>query len=179
MLSENFKNKKSILRAKTAPGFTLVEVLVVLFIVSFGLVGILSLIVQNIQSQNYNKNGLVAYQLAQEGNELIRRVRDSNWKAGVKFDTGLEDDNYIMDYQDSLPIHYGGNLSETKLKKDQAGFYVHDSNLTTDSGFTRLFRISSSTSNMLRINSVVTWTDKDKYYSYNLESLLYDWYPNQ
>lgn len=173
-----FKNQKIILPTRAA-AFTLIEVLVVLFIVSFGLVGILSLIVQNIQSQNYNKNGLVAYQLAQEGNELIRRVRDSNWKAGVKFDTGLEDDNYIMDYQDSLPVHYSGNVAQLKLKKDQAGFYVHDSGLTTDSNFSRLIRTSSLNGNALRINSVVTWTDKDKYYSYNLESLLYDWYPNQ
>ena len=59
--------------------FTLLEVIVVLAIVSLSLLGTLSLIIQNIQVQGLNRKSLVAYQLAQEGLELIRNTRDANW----------------------------------------------------------------------------------------------------
>jgi len=36
------------------PGFSLVEVMTVLLVISLGLVGVLSLIAQNIKSQNIN-----------------------------------------------------------------------------------------------------------------------------
>jgi prepilin-type N-terminal cleavage/methylation domain-containing protein len=161
---------------KTKKGFTLVEILTVLFIVSLGLVGILSLIVQNIQSQSYNKNNLIAYQLAQEGIELIREVRDSNWKAEASFDTDLASGQYYMDYLDSVPHDASSNPTLlTILKQNDQGFYFHNSLSTaTSSGFSRLITIQG-TSDYLQIISQVSWIDHSRNYTYDLETMLYDW----
>ena len=104
-------------------GFSIVEVVTVLFIVSLGLVGVLSLIVQNIQSQNVNKGALMAYQLAQEGIELVRHTRDSNWAAGQSWQANLSPNHYTIDYRDLAPR----NISVTgqdRLKQDAAGFFI-------------------------------------------------------
>lgn len=157
-------------------GFSLVEILTVLFIVSLGLVGVLSLIIQNIQSQSYNKNNLIAYQLAQEGIELIRKVRDSNWKAEASFDTDLAPGYYYMDYLDSVPQDASSNPALlTVLKQDEQGFYFHDSlSSATSSGFSRLITIQG-TSDYLQVISQVSWIDHSRNYTYDLETRLYDW----
>ena len=155
-------------------GFSLVEVITILFIVSVGLLGILSLIIQNIQSQTYNKNNLVAYQLAQEGVELIRRVRDTNWEAGnLSYKTNLDDGSYYMDYLDNVPIPYGGSAADLLLKFDGNGFYVHGAG--TDSGFSRLITIANIDDYSFSVNVSVTWREANRNAAYDLQAILYDW----
>ena len=92
-------------RIKLKKGFSLIEILVVFFIVSVSLLGVLSLLIQNIQVQSINKNNLIASSLSQEGVELIRQVRDSNWRDGLPFETSLADGSYQIDYQTGQAIH--------------------------------------------------------------------------
>ena len=84
-------------------GFTLIEIITVLFVVSLGLIGVLSLIIQNIQSQSINRRSIIAYQLAQEGIELVRKTRDSNWANGDIWNKNLVSGSYYMDPLDSIP----------------------------------------------------------------------------
>lgn len=165
------------------PGFTIVEIMVVLLVVALALVGILSLITQTIQGQSYNKDNLTASQLAQEGIELIRRVRDSNWKASQPFNTNLAPAvgmvfPYYMDYRDSAPHPH--NLSqpgELVLHQDSNGFYFNDINsAATSTPFSRLITVVLLDSKSMEVNCTVTWGDHNRSYSYNLETLLYDWY---
>jgi type II secretory pathway pseudopilin PulG len=158
------------------PAFTLVEIVVVLFIISVGLIGILSLIVQNIQSQDYNKNNLIAYQLSQEGMELVRMVRDTNWKNSRPFNESLASASgtvytYSMDYQDLVPQSV---VSPVALKKDANGFYIHG--VGEDSGFSRLLSLELISDHSLRVQSSVFWKNRGRDYSYVLETILYDWY---
>jgi type II secretory pathway pseudopilin PulG len=166
------------------PAFTMVEIIVVLMVVSVGLVGILALIVQNIQSQSYNKNNLIANHLAQEGIELIRKVRDSNWKAGQPFYTNLAaaasygvTNQYYMDYRDAAPhTHNVATPAELILKQDANGWYFHDINSSaTSTIFSRLITTQLVDANSLQVNAVVTWSDHNRNFSYALQTLLYDW----
>jgi type II secretory pathway pseudopilin PulG len=158
-------------------GFSLVEIITILFIVSLGLVGILSLIIQNIQSQSYNKNNLVAYQLAQEGVELVRKVRDSNWKASAPFDRNLSNGQYYMDYLDATPQAHNSSVPlELVLKQDENDFYFHDLNSTaTSSPFSRLITLQKVGGSAVRTTVRVTWGERNRSYAYDLETLLYDW----
>lgn len=165
-------------RVKFKKGFSLVEIITILFIVSLGLVGILSLIVQNIQSQSYNKNNLIAYQLAQEGIELIRKVRDSNWKAGFPATTNLSPHEYFMDYRNNIPIRHEPQASDAELilKQDSDGFYFHDlSSSATSSIFSRLINIQGVNASSFRVTVRVTWSERNRNYAYDLETLLYAW----
>ncbi len=60
-------------------GSILMEVLVSLFILSLGLTGGATLIIMSITSNQINKNRVIATNLAQEGIEGIRNIRDTNW----------------------------------------------------------------------------------------------------
>ena len=153
-------------------GFTLVEIVAVLFVVAIGLVGVLSLIVQNIQSQNISKNTITAYQLAQEGVELVRKVRDTNWLATRSWNAGMLPGVYYMDYQDALPNIL--SAGDEALYKDASGFYVHGGGVATP--FSRVIEIEEINPSAYRIYSRVTWSDRNNSFNYDVEALLYDWY---
>lgn len=57
----------------------MLEILVVFSLVMIGMIGVASLMIQNIKAQNVNRNYLVASMLAQEGLEIVRNIRDNNW----------------------------------------------------------------------------------------------------
>ena len=167
-----FKEKK--IRDKR--GFTLIEVITVLLIISLGMVGVLSLISQNIRSQSLNKNTLIAYQLAQEGVELIRQVRDTNWREGVDWQTDLNAGTYYMDYQDRTP-HLALSASYGNLGSDSDGmYYSTPGSAAAGSGFSRLIRITEdATDPKILITVSIYWSDRGRNFSYDLEAELYDW----
>lgn len=159
-------------------GFTLMEVLTVLFVISIGLLGVVSLIVQNVQSQSFNKKNIIAYELAQESIELIRQTRDTNWRAtspARAWDAGLASGDYYMDYRNDVPtLTATGQFQELYL--DQNGYYIHDfSNTYPDSGFSRLVSINKIDNSKMSVIAQVKWGDRGKTFSYVLETLLYNW----
>lgn len=158
--------------------FSLIEIMVVLFIISLGLVGILSLISQNLHSQSYNENNLVAYQLAQEGVELIRKVRDTNWRSiPVRvYNYGLTGNNYYMDFNDDYPTILSSNSSADLLRQDSEGFYKHDLPATaTSSGFYRSIFIKETSPGTMFVGVTVRWAEREQDRSYTLDTYLYDW----
>lgn len=62
-----------------ASGFTLVEVMAAVAILSIGLVGGLTVITKNMSTIYSGENRIIAANLAAEGIELARNVRDTNW----------------------------------------------------------------------------------------------------
>jgi len=166
-------------RLKAKAGFSLIEILAVLFVVSMALLGVVSLITQNIQVQSINKNNLIAANLAQEGIELTRQVRDLNWQNHQVFDAYLSDGNYTVDYRlgTSVPVI---SINQTKIYlKD--GFYVHDGGSEaglTPTIFSRqiaIKKLSGDFSGALEVRSIVSWTDHNRPYNYELKTLLFDW----
>lgn len=163
------------LSSNRQPAFSLVEIMIALFIISMGLTGILSLIGQNLRSQSYNKSSLMAYQLAQEGIELIRYVRDTNWRADRPYNEGLGNNTYYMDYNDDFPIVLSNN-SDHLLRQDTNGFYQHGLESTaTSSGFYRSIFIKEETTGSLSAEVTVTWLERQQERSYVLKTNLYDW----
>jgi type II secretory pathway pseudopilin PulG len=79
------------LRQKMVPGQTLVEMLIVLFVISIGLYAAITLIFQNVSLQAQDADQTMAMNLAREGLELVQNKRDSNWLDGTKqFDDGMD-----------------------------------------------------------------------------------------
>lgn len=164
------------------PGFSLIEILAVLFIVSVALLGLVSLIIQNIQAQSINKNNLIAYNLAQEGIELIRQTRDSNWRAKVVYDTNLATGIYYIDYRMDKPEL--ANIDSSKIYLLNTNGYLNYVNLQAgDSGavptiFSREIYLDKPVGyegDPLQVRALVTWTDRGHAYRYELRTLLFDW----
>ena len=66
-------------RFSKTKGQGILEVVIAISVVIVGLVSIMSLVIFNINVQGYNHNMLIASNLAREGVEIIRNIRDSNW----------------------------------------------------------------------------------------------------
>jgi len=161
-------------------GFSLLETIVVLFIVSVGLISIVNLTISSLKAQTLNRNTLIAYQLAQEGLELIRNVRDTNWLSGNTWDDGIEGSGsgtkYRVDFA-SWPVEVSG-ISEATLQlasSTNAGFYIHDSN-SPSSLFSRMVTITTATGTASStVESLVQWTEQGQLREYRLQTILYDW----
>lgn len=76
-------------------GFTLIEMLVSVFIISFSLVGIFNLNSKYNQQTKEEKEAYVATLLAQEGVEIIKNMRDTNSLSEVCWSKGVTGDSDI------------------------------------------------------------------------------------
>ena len=65
--------------------FTLIEVLIAILIFALGLTSIFMLINSSIKANSFNKNQIIAANLAREEIELLRNIRDSNYKVFKKW----------------------------------------------------------------------------------------------
>jgi Tfp pilus assembly protein PilV len=160
-------------------GFSLMEVIVIIFIITMGLIGVASLVIQNIQVKDFNCDVLVASQLAQEGLELVRSVRDSNWLASEWFGNGLVAEggtSIITIYFDGsyIVVNPVVNIDsdEAKLKKNN-NFFVHGTGDNTS--YSRVIEIDNTDSTGIAISSLVQWNNRGKTHQYRADTILYDW----
>jgi prepilin-type N-terminal cleavage/methylation domain-containing protein len=158
---------------KNKKAFTLLEIIIVTFIISMGLVGVMSLFLQTIKVQNINKSELIASQLAQEGIETIRNIRDENWILGNPYDDNLSDGNYAIDYlrnRESVTgiDHAGANLKIFNNK------YLHSG--IVGSPFNRVVSITDvGLGDYLDIVCTVQWDERGDKKQYTAQTYLYDW----
>ena len=82
-------------------GFSLAEVVIVIFILAVVLVGVLNLISRTFTHTDFVATKLTASYLAQEGIELVRNLRDSNWVKGEPWDKGISGGDFEIDFNDS------------------------------------------------------------------------------
>ncbi len=167
-----FKFKKIYNKA----AFSLIEMMTVILVVAIGLVGTTQLIAQSLDAQMINKGGIVAYQLAQEGIEIVRQMRDTNWLQGSDWRDDLEDGIYCTDYRSPLELKPATGLADCPLHLDP-GYYVPEiATASNYSGYRRIVEISTHDENSFSIKATVTWNNRGRIINYEAETLLYNWY---
>jgi len=87
-------------------GQSLLELLVALFILVSALAATVVLIVTSINAGREGRNRLIATNLAREGIELVRNIRDSNWSDpnSIQWNDGLTFDNGSTNDTTAVPI---------------------------------------------------------------------------
>ncbi len=70
-------------------GQGLLETTIAIAILATGVIAAITLSISNTTSARQTTNRFIAANLAREGAEVVRNVRDTNWLAGVAYDTGL------------------------------------------------------------------------------------------
>lgn len=75
---------------KNSKGFTIIEVLASVMVLSVGLVGSLTLINYNLRNISNIEKKIIASGLMEDGLERARNVRDTNWMKEVGWDTGFD-----------------------------------------------------------------------------------------
>lgn len=151
-------------------GFTLMETLVAIAILLVSVVGPISLIGDALHKLYYARDEMVAINLAQEGIEVVRYVRDNNMLAGLgntwnKLNNG---DGYMVDIGDlnnSLKKCNGGidNCSDPQpvFLSSSTGLYQQDVSSVGyfPTPFKRLVKIEdvALNSDERRVTSTVIW----------------------
>ena len=74
---------------RLAKAQTLIEMLAALAVISVGLLAAITLVYSNLNLVERDADETVSVNLAREGVELAKSIRDSNWLAGYAFDMGL------------------------------------------------------------------------------------------
>ncbi|KKW21380.1 MAG: hypothetical protein UY64_C0022G0005 [Parcubacteria group bacterium GW2011_GWA1_51_12] len=187
--------KKSHANFLTGSGFTLLETIVALGIILGGISGAFGLALQGLSSASVAKNKLVAANLAEEGIELVRRIRDNNtiadisdgfydgspeWTAGIGSAADCNQ-QYKIDVSNSALLSY----DMTPLRLDSAtGLYTHS--VGAETPFRRVVEITRSStcfepmpgvdsSNQFRVRSKVYWTERGVAKEVVLDEILFNW----
>lgn len=159
--------KNNILKFKI--GFTLIETLVAISILTAAIAGPLVMSIKNIGTASVSQDQLVAFYLGQEVIEYVRNVRDTNligkvldddsfdWLAGLR---DCDDKDCSIDVFTSEITTCSGPCDKLKI---ETGKYGHTG---TDTSFTRTVRITNPVSvggNMDEAQVDITMTWKSKY----------------
>jgi len=155
------KSRKLKIRKK---GFFLIEGVIAAFIVTVGLVAVINLIVSGISHTTDSRDHIIASQLAQEGVELVRNIRDNNWaNNNNSFDPSkfpiVDRYNCRIDKDNGITCNDG--INHKKLYYNN-GFYVHTAGTPTPTKFQRKIELkydtgNANTANSLTVTSIVIW----------------------
>ncbi|MFA5360307.1 MAG: hypothetical protein WC349_05160 [Patescibacteria group bacterium] len=160
-------------------GISIIEVVVSIMVIAVGMVGVVSLVIQNIETQYINKNVLIASGLAQEGLELVRNIRDTNWiTLGKTWNQDIVGDGtYVIDYNGLSSVNMAINsIDETgaRLYVDSNGLYTHTATANS-TNFYRLITVVDNT-NYLDVKCTIRWKDGTQNHNYTAETFLYNWW---
>ena len=161
-------------------GFTIIEILVAFTVVTIGLLGVVSLVVQNLQVQNVNRNYVVAAMLTQEGIELVRNQRDLNWlTSGNDWDEDIDDvdtdGTFVIDHDDVPPFNDAPDLvsdNGAQLSINGNNYYIHGAGSAT--AFYRLITVSTNVDQLV-VTAHVQWQERNRTHNYKTEAHLYNW----
>jgi len=168
----NNKNRKN--------GFTMIEMIAALFVMSVGIMGIFSLVSQTISYISITSSRLTAIYLSQEGMEIIRNIRDSNFLKINKGEEGNWDDGlsngeyYNFDYR-SETIDDTTCDGKNYLEISQ-GFYK----CSASGKFQRKAQITKKPEeNKIEVEIKVSWQERGRTHMVVARENLYQWYKKE
>ena len=135
--------------SKKGAGFTILELIMAIFVMTVGVLGAYAVVQQIIVYTLVSSSRLTAAYLAQEGIEIVRNIRDTNWLTvpPVVWNEGVSSSQEIVGFLDG-----------------------------TTSKFNRNITITPDGSDKLKVSVLIEWTEKGKNYTVTVEEDLYNWY---
>ncbi|OGZ63779.1 MAG: hypothetical protein A3A98_00620 [Candidatus Staskawiczbacteria bacterium RIFCSPLOWO2_01_FULL_40_39] len=163
-------------------GFTMIELIITIAILSFGIIGVYTAF-NPIASLTYTiALRFNAAYLAQEGLEIVRNLRDNNFIEEVEWSEGLLicEIGCQADYKTGTSVQTPENAlkaydDNTFLSLNQDGFYGYDAGGTVTK-FKRKITIHRVSGDVLKASVVVTWNYNGVPYSFDAAEYLYNWY---
>ena len=176
-------------------GFTLLEVIIAITLLLIGVTGTLVLITRTASQANLFPSRLIASYLTQEGIEIIRNIRDTNWLEQATDPSNLWDEGLtncsiigceadytataVEDPESAVPPRIAP-YANLLFKIDTNGVYSYSG--TTDTKFTRKITIVSEDVtvppdgiNELKVTVETAWREKGTNYSHRAHEILYNW----
>ncbi|MBI1866555.1 MAG: GIY-YIG nuclease family protein [Candidatus Staskawiczbacteria bacterium] len=171
---------------KESGGFTLIELVISIFILAFAIIGVYNSFSTIVILTTGSTSRFTAVYLAQEGIEIVRNMRDSNWLNGQDWKTGFSgcESGCEADYKTGtssglglIPWTSDGNYLNIKGNN----FYSYD-NCGGDNfcptKFKRKITITPDplNQNVLKVSALVIWEEKEEVPDMEVEEYLYNWY---
>ena len=172
--------------------FTMLEVILAITVLTLAVGGSFALISQTIASISVIQSKLIASYLAQEGIEIVKNIRDTNWLKIQSWDQGLDGgDCWEGDYQTGVPPDHPSFTSCPSpyqyddlrfLDIDENGFYSYSFGDPTI--FKRKITISDKVDldapldgemDKLKVSVEVLWAERGKMHSIIAQEYLYNW----
>lgn len=155
-------------------GFTLLEMLISLLVIVVGVLGVFMAVARYSQNTQQEKENLVASYLCQEGVEIVKNIRDSNWVSGAAWDAGLTGcaDGCEADLQSTALTTWSGDGRNLYIE-GATGFYKYIASPAsgdTETPYTRRINIAAGTSE-LAITVIVYWSD----HTMTVKENIYNW----
>jgi len=160
-------------------GFTLMEVMVAVSVIIIGLTAALGLIAFTISSGAQDKEKLIAINLAQEGIELVRNIRDNNWKRIADgeiidwYDGIRNKNNDRIDYKDDSLTNHCSDL--LKLNEDDGYQYVTGDDTIYSRCIDTHGPVGPNHDKIRVISKVTIHSNKKGDYDVKVVAYLYDW----
>ena len=163
-------------------GFTLLESVIAIFIVTMGVGGVFTLVSQTISGTSILSSKLTAIYLAQEGVEVVRHIRDNNFLEihqgveGATWDNNLEREGlYYIDYRAEEK-----NISNLVLWQENEYRHYSQSQCAIpdpcqDTSFNRSIEITYPQNYIMNVKSVVTWQERGITHQASVQENLYKW----
>lgn len=167
-------------------GFTIVETLIAVLILSAAILGATSAAQTGISSYIYSKNQIIAFYLAQEGFEQIRNLRDENYLKSNSWLTGIAANNSdpcyfgktctVSPVEQTAPIQCSGGAGTCLyLRQDLAtGFYGYNAGWT-QTVFQREISLTQLSSDEVAITVVVNWSKGDITRQFKARENIFNW----
>ncbi len=173
------KDKKN----KSKEAFSLIEALVAISILMIGILSAFILVIRTLANTPHIQSRLIAANLAQEGMELVRQIRDTNFIDSGEFRNGLVSGTYQID---SVTRRLDLFEKDNFLKFDNIDkIYSYQSGDKNPFYFQRKIVISDipEKTNSFRVNVIMTWCVKrtesqcleKPTYELNVEDHLYNY----
>ena len=160
---------RKMLHKRKPSGFTIIEALVSLVILTTGILPALYLsgLANNLAGNI--KNNMVATGLAEEGVEVIRALRDKNWLASAPFDQGLVG-TWFVEWNSDIPMNAAGGSPYIKLNNGNYNY-----TLGKDTIFKRTVTVTQVNSGEIKVIADVIWNERGRLKNIQIESHFYDW----
>jgi len=165
-------------------GFTLLEVILAITVLTIAVGGSFALISKITASVSAVQSKLIASYLAQEGIEIVKNIRDTNWLKDQPWDQSLGAGNYEIDYLttttegSSCPGSCTYDDGLRFLEIDGDGFYGYDLSHVNKTIFKRKITISNEGPDKMKVSVEVFWEERGKLYPPAVaQEYLYDWKP--
>lgn len=180
-------------------GFTLVEIIIAITLLVIGVVAVFGLVFFAINLNRDNVMRVQALELAREGMEIVRNVRDTNWKNNYPFNGGAEIWGVGLDgtktiavsptFSDQSPfdlqaVTKGDKASYRLNTIEESGVTLFTHGQGKESPFYRYVELSpvssqlapaATDSEVMKVTVTVLWNDSGKEKKVEITEVLTNW----
>lgn len=166
---------------KTKKGFTLIEALVAIAILTISIAGPITIASKGISSSVFARDQITAFYLAQEAVEYVRNKRDENSIKGNDWLDGLSEcmgsNICTIDINESEPSNIitqcPGGVCPVLRYDDSTNFYNYSTG--DNSIFTRTTNIATINAREVSITTTLSWSTGVLGKTFTVKEHIFDW----